>query len=523
MDKGFSVIPVGKDKKPLIAWTEYQKRYASKNEVNAWRKQFPTANIGIVTGLISGLAVIDIDDSDKAKPVLDTLIPDSIEIPAAQTPRGGQHLYFKCTDPQLSNNAGLIPGADLRANGGYIIAPPSMNGNGKAYAWLPGLSIFEQEPPALPDAYVQYLLKHINNNSFSYIENCPAFCPGDAEMFTRGRRDNDLFHIVNQLVKARTPEGEIIKVAEILARNCLPPFPEKEIVAKIESALKRADRRDYNIAELVERYIAGTFGDFSGTDVYIAVQSETGGTNRDTVRKALIRLCDKGVIQRSSKKDGVYRRVEDRCEDIDFLSAPDAEFNIKYPFDIQNYVITHPGNIIVVAGAPNSGKTAFLLNIVEKNMGKHDIVYFSSELGAIELRDRLSKFKRPLTSWNFSPKERSSNFADVINPDSINIIDYLELHEDFWKVGGMIKEIFDKLRKGIAIIALQKNHGQALGLGGARSIEKARLYLSMDNHAIRIEKGKNWANPTLNPNGLEAEYKLVKGCEFIVTKPWGRS
>lgn len=517
---GLSIIPVGKDKKPFIKWEEFQKHIVSEDEIKLWFQKWPNANIGIVTGIISGMAIIDIDEPEQAKPVLDTLIPDSLIIPSVSTPRGGQHLYFRCADHRLSNNTKVIPGCDLRANGGYVVAPPSVNSNGKAYAWLEGLSIHDVELPPLPDAVVSFF-----KNASSYKNNNSLYREAVTDllrMFEKGRRDNDLFHVATHLVKSRMPEQEIYQVLERLAASCNPPFDLKEIPAKIESALKRIERREVNITEELERWVIVTNGDFSVTDCYNELQNITGVTKRNSIRVLLNRLKDRGVIERTGKKDGVFRRVETQCEDIDFLSAPSTEFDIRYPFNMENYVKTHPGNIIVVAGAPNSGKTAFLLNVVEKNMDRHDVVYFSSEMGAVELRDRLSKFKIPLESWRFSPKERSSNFADVIRPDSINIIDFLELHEDFWKVGGMIKEIFDKLNKGIAIIALQKNPGASMGRGGVGSLEKPRLYLTMDNHKIRIEKGKNWANPQINPNGLEAEYKLVSGCEFITTKPWSK-
>jgi len=99
----------------------------------------------------------------------------------------------------------------------------------------------------------------------------------------------------------------------------------------------------------------------------------------------------------------------------------------------------------------------------------------------------------------------------------------MELHADFWQVGGLIKDIFDKLKGGIAIIALQKNPGVSYGLGGARSVEKARLYLSMDNHVLKIEKGKNWRDSAVNPNALRVKYKLVDGCKFIKTSNWDKA
>ena len=82
------------------------------------------------------------------------------------------------------------------------------------------------------------------------------------------------------------------------------------------------------------------------------------------------------------------------------------------------------------------------------------------------------------------------------------------------------KKIFDKLEKGIAIIAIQKNKGRDDGLGGARSIEKARLYLSMRPGVIKIVKAKNWVSGTVNPNGLEKQFKLAKGMIFADASNW---
>jgi hypothetical protein len=55
-----------------------------------------------------------------------------------------------------------------------------------------------------------------------------------------------------------------------------------------------------------------------------------------------------------------------------------------------------------------------------------------------------------------------------------------------------------------------------LGRGGSFSLEKARLYLSMDAGMTTIVKAKNWVNPLVNPNKLKINYKIVNGCKFII-------
>ena len=92
------------------------------------------------------------------------------------------------------------------------------------------------------------------------------------------------------------------------------------------------------------------------------------------------------------------------------------------------------------------------------NQRDHKIHYFNSEMGPGELRTRLEKFGEPLDTWKFQAYERSSNFADVIKPGpgNLNIIDFLEIHENFYEIGGRLKEIHDRLKGAVAIVALQK-------------------------------------------------------------------
>ncbi len=254
------------------------------------------------------------------------------------------------------------------------------------------------------------------------------------------------------------------------------------------------------------------------------VGKELGLTARDGMKqltKALCRLKDEGIIERVGDKRGQYRRVNQECDGIDWRNAPTESYSIRWPFQIERMVDLHPGNIVVVAGEPNAGKTAFLLNVVKLNMNQgRDIHYFSSEMGAIEMKKRLAKFQDvPLIDWGFKAWERSSDFADVIRPDGLNIIDYLEVHDNFYVVGGMLKAIHDRLNNGIAVVALQKNRGVDFGLGGARGLEKPRLYLAMSPRELKIVKAKNWTT-SRNPNGLTIEFKLVNGAVFVPTSEW---
>jgi hypothetical protein len=529
LERGFSVIPCKPDKTPYIKWEPYQKRHPTLKEVQEWWSRWPSAMVGIVTGVISGICVIDID-TDEGREAIQQYVSDSIVTPTCQTPKGGQHLYLKAPEKCPPNNARLVPGCDFRGEGGYVVAPPSMNGTGKAYAWMEGLSIEDVEPADLPLSYLSFI------NSFALggykggtkEEHTKAReSTEEHEMFRHGTRDNDLFHTANCLVKGGMPESEVSQVLERLILSWGENPDQKWIRTKVESAIKRADRRERNISEDVRKWVMSTEGHFLSTEYHAEARLSTR-EEKHAVTECLRRMALEGIIERYGDKRGSYRLVENECETIDFLNASDRAIDLRWPFGIERYFKTLPKNIIVIAGEPDAGKTAFLLEFTRINQARHKVHYFSSEMGVAEFRTRLLKFDIPLEKWTFDAKERASNFSDVIHPNDINIIDFLEIHDEFYRIGALIKEVYDKLKEGAAIIAIQKNAGTDYGLGGMRGLEKARLYLALnrptkpnEHNRAKIVKAKNWATES-NPNGLCIDFKLIQGCRFKVERDWYR-
>jgi len=521
----FSIIPVQpENKKPYLKWAEFQNRKPTHDEVQDWFQRWPRAMIGIVTGMVSGIVVIDIDQLE-AYEALSAYLPNFTGIPTVETPRGGRHLYFRVPGKRIRNKVGRPTGCDFRGEGGYIIAPPSINGRGKEYRWLLSLD----EVPSLqelPEAYVNYLtegnLLGGGENKRESGECHPESeeAPDDQRILTYGRRDDDLFHVATCLIKGGAREEFASQVVKRLAKSCEPPFDENEAEKKVKSAIKRAGERQRNLNEDLKRWIELTDGYFDVTDYYREA-SIVRPEDKHAVVVAIGRMAREGVIEKHGGKRGVYRRIARECEEIDFLHAPDEPLDLRYPLGIERYFNTYPKNIIVVAGSKDSGKTAFLLDFVRLNMSKFRIYFFSSEMGATEMRKRLEKFPLGLDAWKFYPKERSRDFADVIQPDDINIVDFLEIQEDFYRVGGMLSEIYRKLRRGIALVALQKNRGNELGVGGDRSLEKPRLYLTLENGRAKIIAAKNCATDQ-NPAGMELQFKLVQGHKFVVERDWHR-
>lgn len=122
MVSGYSVMPVGLDKKPLLkTWKQYQTVAADEDQIEKWWRRWPHANIGIITGKVSGITVIDIDTyrgGDMSK------FPRTFTV---KTGNGGFHLYFKY-HPGITISANAyadMPGVDLRGDGGFVVGPYS--------------------------------------------------------------------------------------------------------------------------------------------------------------------------------------------------------------------------------------------------------------------------------------------------------------------------------------------------------------------------------------------------------------
>lgn len=121
---GYSIIPLKKDKKPAIAsWLDFQKEPAAEDIIEGWWLKHPDSNIGIITGAISGITVVDIDTKGDTIVPLETF-PETFTI---VTPSGGYHLYYQydAEIKQTANTYPQFPHVDIRNDGGYVVAAGS--------------------------------------------------------------------------------------------------------------------------------------------------------------------------------------------------------------------------------------------------------------------------------------------------------------------------------------------------------------------------------------------------------------
>lgn len=239
--RGWSVLPIEPaGKRPLVRWEELQQRLASAAEVRGWLARWPDANLGVVTGAISGLLVLDVDPRHGGAESLSALetgegpLPPTVE---ALTGGGGRHLYFAHPGGVVRNRVGLRPGIDLRGDGGLVVVPPSRHPSGRAYRWRPG-----HAPGEIPLAPLPAWLLH------------PAGAPRAGhplatwrervrEPVREGERNSTLASFSGHLLwHGVDPE---VATELLLCWNrvhCQPPLSDEEVVRTVES-IARTHRR----------------------------------------------------------------------------------------------------------------------------------------------------------------------------------------------------------------------------------------------------------------------------------------
>lgn len=215
-----SIIPVGDDKKPLIVWKEFQSRIATEEEVIKWWTDYPKANIGVVTGKISNLIVVDVEKGGDISPFPETDL--------VQTGGGGWHLYYSYVP--FENKTRIFPLTDIRGDGGYVVAPPSVHKSGGIYKVIKTLG-------RKPFPKVMFGLKPESKSEWKSKIVSPL---------AEGSRNDDFTSIVGGLLnKFPQHEWETIVWQLVNDKNSLQksPLPDQELKTIFESIAKRENQK----------------------------------------------------------------------------------------------------------------------------------------------------------------------------------------------------------------------------------------------------------------------------------------
>jgi hypothetical protein len=108
-------------------------------QIRLWWQRYPLANVGLAMGRKSGLVAIDIDPRSGGDSSISELVEEYGELPntlAAVTGGGGSHLLFSHPGVSFKNSSSVLgEGLDVKTDGGYVVAAPSLHASGKRYEW----------------------------------------------------------------------------------------------------------------------------------------------------------------------------------------------------------------------------------------------------------------------------------------------------------------------------------------------------------------------------------------------------
>ena len=288
-NNGFSVIPLmPRGKKPSINWAEYQKRYATDDELRKWFRNGSKNNIGIVTGEISGIDVIDLDSQEAVQYAKDH---DFSITPSVKTGKGF-HCYYKHKDGVRNfQKRDDLPGIDLRGDGGYVVAPPSIHSSGTEYQWVDGKGLED----ILLGEFPEIILAKIPQDKKPLKELYKGS--------EKGSRNNDLTRLVGSWVKDGLDFNECMENARMVNMRTSTAMDESEIASTINSILKKEKAKALTLLDGIHntelgnsQRITNYFGDnirYCGTwKKWLGWNDQNGAWQMD----------DDGQVQRLAKK-----------------------------------------------------------------------------------------------------------------------------------------------------------------------------------------------------------------------------
>ena len=189
--------------------------------ITRWWTDYPDSNVGLVTGAASGLVVVDCDTPEAVAQWEEAHQPWTVQATTGK----GAHYYYAHPGRPMSNRARMIEGVDLRGDGGYVVAPPSVHVSGKVYEWemAPDATALESFPDVLLEEAVT-----------------PVPRPALRDPMPEGGRNATMTRHIGALFAKGHGMDEVLTLALALNRDkCDPPLPDAEVIRIVRNIASR--------------------------------------------------------------------------------------------------------------------------------------------------------------------------------------------------------------------------------------------------------------------------------------------
>jgi len=219
--------------------------------------------------------------------------------------------------------------------------------------------------------------------------------------------------------------------------------------------------------------------------------------------------------------------------------VPPQPLSLTWGLGLERLIPVRTGNIVIIGGSTDAGKTILLLDFIMRNMNGHSIRCINWEMDEGELYDRLRLLEKyydipvdcfydkvEFVDWYCDALDPKSmeGLIHLIDPDKVNIVDYLTANSDFYAIGAILERIHNKLKKGAALVALQKDPGAELPYGKGHTQKVSRVALTLDPapdkgpdcSRLRFTKAKGRVNRYIKPTGVDIFFDILDGAKLVL-------
>lgn len=245
---GLAVFPlIPRTKRPLFSGF-LDVATSDQAVISKWWKQDPKANVGIATGQISRVFVFDVDKKNGGDITFEGLVHKHGRLPETWqqiTGSGGFHLFFRAPNFPVKSTVGIFDGIDIRADGTFVAAAPSIHPNGNRYEW-DGVEEIEDIPVAEAPLWLLEALKP--RGELSRSDKFPI-----SLQIPKGVQHDTLVAMAGALRRLGLSAAEIEpSLMEVNRRRCAEPGPHENI-QKIAESMERYRPADNDLFTMASR------------------------------------------------------------------------------------------------------------------------------------------------------------------------------------------------------------------------------------------------------------------------------
>jgi hypothetical protein len=435
---GFDLVPITANGKIPVEneWTK--KSHKNIEEWNRWIKE--GLNIGVKTGLISNITIIDIDQ----KPIPEE-IKKMMGNPIIQESGKGFHLIYRYDSDLRKTRIDELK-IDIENDGGQVVIYPSLvNDVRRKFIETP------VEITSMPKELKAFLLSKITVPRQTLSEKLVEDIKSEdfnLGVLDEGGRNANLIRLGGILRKELniTQTGYVLSILN--KHLCKEPLPSKEVSAMIKSLDRYTEFDEKELAHKVLEYLK-YIEEANRTEIAMAVVGSNRGEEKKRVDKALAYLVKEGYITKHGRSYAIIKKGEWKDTLID--EGEPIDFQMPYFYDVANFNF---GDLILIGSKNKRGKTHLSMNIVKQLVNQNlNPYYISLEAGsrftkiALQLGMKEGDFK-----WTFC----SDPTQIEIEPNAITIIDWL-CPQNFAETDKIFMRFVEQLHKtnGVLIVFMQ--------------------------------------------------------------------